>query len=108
MNEEMRRSYPCDEKPEGAAARRRYPFEEPKADFGRETHSEPQGPERRGKGKRGGNSAMSVVKAVLSDAKLWGSDLSCDVDLTALTAKLTHAVITDGVLPTMQALLEQN
>lgn len=53
-------------------------------------------------------SAMSVVKAVLSDAKLWGSDLSCDVDLTALTAKLTHAVITDGVLPTMQALLEQN
>ena len=61
MNEEMRRSYPCDEKPEGAAARRRYPFEEPKADLGRETHLEPQGPERRGKGKRGGNSAMSVV-----------------------------------------------
>ena len=52
--------------------------------------------------------AMFTVKAVLSDVKLWGTDLSSDVDLTACVAKLTHAVITDGVLPTMQALLEQN
>lgn len=53
-------------------------------------------------------SALFTVKAVLSDTKLWGCDLSSDVDLTSCTAKLTHAVITDGVLPTMKALQELN
>lgn len=53
-------------------------------------------------------SALSTVTAVLSDTKLWGTNLAADVDLTACTAKLTHAVISDGVLATMQALQEQN
>lgn len=52
--------------------------------------------------------ALFTVKAVLSDVKLWGRDLSSDVDVTATVAKYTHAIITDGVLVTMQALLEQN
>lgn len=50
-------------------------------------------------------SALFTVKAVLSDAKLWGSDLSSDIDLTAAVAKLTHAIITDGVLETMKDLM---
>ncbi len=50
-------------------------------------------------------SAMFTVKAVLSDAGLWGSDLSSDIDLTAAVAKLTHAIITDGVLETMKDLM---
>ncbi len=53
-------------------------------------------------------SAMLVVKAILSDTKLWDRDLSSDLDLTALTAKLTHAVITDGIRATMKDLLEHD
>ncbi len=56
--------------------------------------------------KKSESSAQLTVKAILSDVKLWGRDLSADVDLTALTAKLTHAVITDGVQATMKDLLE--
>ena len=51
-------------------------------------------------------SALFTVKAVLSDVKLWGCDLSSDVDLTSLVARLTHAVISDGVAATMKDLLE--
>lgn len=53
-------------------------------------------------------SALFTVKAVLSDVKLWGCDLSSDVDLTSLVARLTHAVISDGVAATMKDLLEHN
>ena len=53
-------------------------------------------------------SALFTVKTVLSDTKLWGINLSADVDLTATIAKYTHAIITDGVVTTMQALLELN
>ncbi|MCR5537127.1 MAG: tagaturonate reductase [Succinivibrio sp.] len=52
------------------------------------------------------SSAQSTVKAILSDTKLWGRDLSSDVDLMTMVAKLTHAVITDGILPTMRDLQE--
>lgn len=48
-------------------------------------------------------SAVMTVKAALSAAELWGRDLSADVDLTACVAKLTHAVITDGVAATLAA-----
>ena len=51
-------------------------------------------------------SAQLTVKAILADRSLWGQDLSSDVDLMQLTAKLTHAVISDGVLDTMRDLLE--
>ena len=50
--------------------------------------------------------ALLTVKSVLSDTKLWGRDLSSDFDLTALIAKLTHAVISDGVEATMLDLQE--
>lgn len=53
-------------------------------------------------------SAQFTVKAVLSDVKLWGCDLSSDLDLLALVARLTHAIITDGVAATMMDLLEHN
>ena len=53
-------------------------------------------------------SALFTVKTVLSDTKLWGINLSADVDLTSTIAKYTHAIITDGVVTTMQALLELN
>ena len=53
-------------------------------------------------------SALFTVKTVLSDTKLWGINLSADVDLTATIAKYTHAIITDGVVTTMRALLELN
>ncbi len=49
-------------------------------------------------------SALFTVKAVLSDIKLWDRDLSSDVDLTAATAKLAHAIVKDGVKKTMQDL----
>ena len=52
-------------------------------------------------------SALFTVKAVLSDTKLWGSDLPSDVDLTATVAKLTHAIISDGAQETMRALLHK-
>lgn len=51
-------------------------------------------------------SALLTVKAVLSDVMLWGRDLSSDLDVTAMTAKLLHAVISDGVLTTMRDLME--
>lgn len=51
-------------------------------------------------------SAQLIVKAVLADVKLWGRDLSSDVDLTALIAKLTHAVSSDGVEAIMRDLQE--
>ncbi len=51
---------------------------------------------------------MLVVKGILSDTKLCDRDLSSDLDLTALTAKLTHAVITDGIRATMKDLLEHD
>ncbi len=53
-------------------------------------------------------SAQMTVKAILSDTKLWGRDLSADVDLTVLVAKLTHAIISDGVVATMRDLQENN
>lgn len=52
--------------------------------------------------------ALFTVKAVLGDVKLWDCDLSSDVDLTALVARLTHAIISDGVIDTMLDLLEHN
>ena len=51
-------------------------------------------------------SALLTVKSVLSDVKLWGRDLSSDVDVTVFTAKLLHAIISDGVLATMRDLME--
>ncbi|MBO6257875.1 MAG: tagaturonate reductase [Succinivibrio sp.] len=54
------------------------------------------------------SSAQLTVKSILSDIRLWGRDLSSDVDLTSLTAKLTHAVITDGIEATMKDLLENS
>lgn len=53
-------------------------------------------------------SALFTVKAVLGDVKLWDCDLSSDVDLVALVARLTHAIISDGIIATMQDLLEHN
>lgn len=53
-------------------------------------------------------SAQLTVKAVLSDTKLWGRDLAADVDVLALTAKLLHAIVSDGVESTMKDLLEHN
>lgn len=53
-------------------------------------------------------SAVFTVKAALSDIKIWGSDLSSDVDMTNLVARLLHAIISDGVAATMQDLLEHN
>lgn len=53
-------------------------------------------------------SALFTVKAVLSDIKLWDCDLSSDLDLTALVARLTHAIISDGIIDTMLDLLEHN
>ncbi|MCR5084416.1 MAG: tagaturonate reductase [Succinivibrionaceae bacterium] len=50
-------------------------------------------------------SAQLVVKSVLSDTKLWDRDLSSDVDLLSTTAKLLHAIISDGIEPTMNALM---
>lgn len=45
-------------------------------------------------------SAMFVVKAVLSDVKLWDCDLSSDIDFTSLVSRLLHAIISDGVAKT--------
>ena len=53
-------------------------------------------------------SALFTVKAVLSNTKLWDCDLSSDVDLTAMVARLTHAIISDGIAATMRDLLEHN
>lgn len=53
-------------------------------------------------------SALFTVKAVLSDTELWGCDLSSDVDVTALTARLLHAICSDGVEATMLDLMEHN
>lgn len=53
-------------------------------------------------------SALFTVKCVLGDVKLWESDLSSDVDVTSLVARLLHAIISDGVAATMQDLLEHN
>ena len=53
-------------------------------------------------------SALFTVKTVLSDTKLWDCDLSSDVDLTALVARLLHAIISDGVIATMKDLLEHD
>ncbi len=53
-------------------------------------------------------SALFTVKAVLSDLRLWGTDLSADVDLTACVAKLLHAVLSDGAEEAMRAVLAQN
>ena len=58
--------------------------------------------------KKSEDSAMLTVKTVLSNCKLWGSDLSTDIDFTSAVAKYTHAIITDGVKATMQTLLEHN
>lgn len=52
--------------------------------------------------------ALFTVKTVLSDTKLWDCDLSSDIDLTALVARLLHAIISDGVEATMRDLLEHN
>ena len=51
-------------------------------------------------------SAQLTVKAVLSDVKLWGRDLSADVDVCVLTAKLLHAITSDGVIATMKDVME--
>ncbi len=51
--------------------------------------------------KKSETTALMVVKAVLSDENIWGRNLSSDVDLTALIAKLLHAIISDGVKATM-------
>lgn len=56
--------------------------------------------------KKSESTAQLTVKSILSDVKLWDRDLSADVDLTSMIAKLTHAVITDGIIPTMQDLME--
>lgn len=53
-------------------------------------------------------SAQMVVKAALSDVSLWGRDLSSDLDVVSLTAKLTHAIVSDGVRATMRDLLEHD
>jgi tagaturonate reductase len=53
-------------------------------------------------------SALLVAKAALSDASLWGRDLSSDLDVCALVAKLAHAVVSDGVMATMKDLLEHD
>ena len=52
--------------------------------------------------------ARLTVEAVLSDTKLWGTSLASDVDFAAMVAKLTHAIITDGVTATMRDLLRHN
>lgn len=51
-------------------------------------------------------SALLTVKSVLSETSLWGVDLSSDIDVTAMTAKLLHAIVSDGVKATMKDLLE--
>lgn len=51
-------------------------------------------------------SALLTVKAVLGNQKLWDRDLSSDLDVTAMVAKLTHAIISDGIDATMLDLME--
>lgn len=51
-------------------------------------------------------SAILTVKSVLSKNELWGSDLSVDIDLCTYTAKLLHAIVSDGIKATMQDLME--
>lgn len=51
-------------------------------------------------------SAVFVVQAVLSDSKLWGCNLSSDIDLVVITSRLLHAIISDGAMATMRDLLE--
>ena len=51
-------------------------------------------------------SAVFVVQAVLSDSKLWGCNLSSDIDLVVITSRLLHAIISDGAMSTMRDLLE--
>lgn len=53
-------------------------------------------------------SALTVVNAVLSDVKLWDCNLASDIDLTALVARLVHAICSDGVEDTVLDLLENN
>ncbi len=53
-------------------------------------------------------SALMVVKGALSDQGLWGRDLSSDLDVVSLCAKLTHAIVSDGVIATMKDLLEHD
>lgn len=57
--------------------------------------------------KRTEDTAKWVVKSVLSDTKLWGSDLSSDIDVVALVAKLLHAIMSDGVVNTQSFLLDR-
>lgn len=52
------------------------------------------------------NSAMLTVNSVLSKVELWGSDLSADIDLCSYTAKLLHAIVSDGIKATMKDLME--
>ena len=47
------------------------------------------------------DSAVNTVRAILSDAKLWGEDLCGKLDVD-LIAKLTHSVVTNGVKSTME------
>ena len=47
--------------------------------------------------------AQLTVKSVLSNVSLWGQDLSSDIDLSAMTAKLLHAICSDGIATTIQA-----
>lgn len=53
-------------------------------------------------------SAQLVVKGALSAQELWGRDLSSDLDVASLCAKLLHAIVSDGVLATMRDLLEHD
>lgn len=53
-------------------------------------------------------SALFTVKAVLSDTKLWDCNLSSDVDLTAMIARLLHAICSDGIEDTVLDLLDNN
>lgn len=49
--------------------------------------------------------ARLTVRAILSIQQIWGRDLSADLDLTAMVAKITHAVVSDGVVLTLRDLL---
>lgn len=53
-------------------------------------------------------SALSTVNLVLSDVKLWDCNLASDIDLTALVARLVHAICSDGIEDTVLDLLEHN
>lgn len=53
-------------------------------------------------------SALFTVKSILSDTKLWDCNLSSDVDLTALVARLLHAICSDGIEDTVLDLMDNN